>query len=582
MNVTISNYRGLASASLDLSRICLLAGPNEAGKTSAAQALTAALTGEPIPVPGVKKTQAGMLVRSGNANGSVELASESGTSNIQWPSAKVKSEGSAPWSSHFATGLQTIVTMDEKERVKVLTGYLKAAPTRADLDAKLIPLGLTASETEKIWLRIEQLGWDGTLKHYEQQRAQLKGQWMEVTGEQYGSKKAESWIPEGYEQGLESQSEDKLKAIVTDARDALEAAIAADAVDDSKRADLEALAALLPARKIDLLAAENATVDPTMSHQLTECEEMIKSISGKRDGLNKEFGQLPKATQAVGMPCPHCNTILQVKADKLDIAAVLSEGEISKRQTDIDELTNKISKLNGAVNSHMEASARIRKQIADEEGKRLAKIAECKKLVAESEAAEKELRTPVKTSSGVSIDTCRRTLAAAELNLKAFTSKIKADRHHKHINAMEMMIGQITPDGIRGDVLVRALKGFNDSIAPFCKAAGWRPVTLEADFMPTMGGTIYLLLSESAKFRVRVALQIGLALIDKSQALVIDAADILDKAGRNGLFKAVKLSGIPALITMTIDGKELVPNLGKAGIGSSYWLNGEATAELIQ
>ena len=99
--------------------------------------------------------------------------------------------------------------------------------------------------------------------------------------------------------------------------------------------------------------------------------------------------------------------------------------------------------------------------------------------------------------------------------------------------------------------------------------------------MPTYGGTQYELLSESEKFRVRVVLQIGMALSDKSQALVIDAADILDKGGRNGLFKAVKSTGLPAFISMTIDSKELVPSLSKSGVGASYWINGDATAEAI-
>ena len=92
--------------------------------------------------------------------------------------------------------------------------------------------------------------------------------------------------------------------------------------------------------------------------------------------------------------------------------------------------------------------------------------------------------------------------------------------------------------------------------------------------MPTYGGTIYLLLSESAKFRVRVVLQIAMAMMDRSQVLVIDAADILDKGGRNGLFKAVKTAGLPVMISMTFDGQELMPDLGKAGIGRSYWIEG--------
>lgn len=581
MNVTITNYRGLASASLDISKICLLAGPNEAGKTSASQALAAALTGEPIPISGVKKAQVGMLVRSGTANGSVELTGPDGSSTVTWPSAKVTSEGQAPYASHFAAGIQSIVNLDDKERVKVLTEYLKASPSREDFDKQLSSMGLAANVLDQLWELITKQGWDNAATQIKEKGARLKGQWEQITGDRYGSKKADSWIPEGYEPNLEAQSEDKLRAVVTDARDALEAAIAADAVDDSKRAELEALAALLPGRKIDALAAEKAKADPALQNQLDECNGYIASINKNRDEFNATLAALPTAKQAEGMPCPHCNTILQVKGSKLDIASVLSEDEITSRQAAIDAATSQIASINSGIAKHMEAASRLKAQVAAEDAKRKEKIAEALRLVKASEEAEQELKKPVPAKAEISVDDCRSALSRAELALKAYKSKTEADRTHVAVGHNAELLAKVSPEGIRGDVLVRALKDFNKSLERLCTASGWRPVALESDFSPTYGGTIYLLLSESAKFRVRVILQMGMALIDKSQALIIDAADILDKGGRNGLFKAVKAAALPCLVSMTIDSKELVPNLNKAGIGSSYWINSDAKSELI-
>lgn len=582
MNVTINNYRGLASASLDVSRICLLAGPNEAGKTSASQAFAAALTGDPVPIAGVKKPQVGMLVRAGTANGSVELTTEHGTSNIQWPSAKVKSEGQPPWASHYAAGLQSIVNLDDKERVKTLTECLKASPTRADLDKQLVSFKLSPAHLDQLWQLIEQQGWDGACAQIKEKGARLKGQWQQATGEQYGSKKAESWIPEGFDDALMGQSEETLQAIVTDARDALEAAIAADAVDDSRRADLEALAALLPGRKIDLLAADSDKTDSALQNQLTECNGFIKSMEDERKKIKIGLRALPEAKQMPGMPCPDCGTVLQVHGNKLEISAQLSAEELTSRQEAIDSHSANLDSANKGMMKYMEAATRIKSQISETINTRMQKIAECKRLVIESESAVKELEKPAASvTSTVSVDDCRTTMAQAEIRLKAFRSKFEADRLHVAIGQNAELLAKIAPEGIRGDVLVKALKSFNDSLVAVCKAANWRPVTLESDFMPCYGGTIYLLLSESAKFRVRVILQIGMALLDKSQALIIDAADILDKGGRNGLFKAVKLAGLPALISMTIDSKELVPNLAAAKIGASYWINSDATAEAI-
>src|SRR6185369_2144990 len=159
------------------------------------------------------------------ANGSITLASQNGQTNIVYPSAKVKTEGVAPYASHFAAGIQSIVTMDDKDRIKILTEYLAAKPTRADLDKQLASLGLPVEVMDQLWKLIETQGWDNAYESIKTKGTKLKGQWEEVTGEKYGSKKGESWIPEGYEPDLMGMAEDTLKAIVTDAQDALEAAI---------------------------------------------------------------------------------------------------------------------------------------------------------------------------------------------------------------------------------------------------------------------------------------------------------------------------------------------------------------------
>lgn len=586
MQATIKNYRGIQAAVLDISRICLLAGTNEAGKTSAAQALAAALTGEAIPIPGVKKTSAGLLVRSGTASGSIDLVSEAGSAHVAWPTAKVKTEGQAPYASHFAAGLQSIATIDEKDRPKVLAEYLHAVPTRDDLDAQLKDMNLPVAVLDQLWKLIETQGWDNAHAQIKDKGARLKGQWENVTADRYGTKKAENWIPDGYEQDLMGMSEDTLKAVITDARDALEATIAADAVDESRKVDLERLVSLLPGRRIDLQAAEHATIDPALKSQLEEGNGFVASISEKRDAIALELRNLPSAEQAAGQPCPECGTVLTVIQGDLAKVTVMPEEEIAARATALEEATKRLDAVNRLIQQHMESTAKIKSSIQSAEQARTDKIRECKRLVAEADQAERELQgmeaAPTGQASDIAyIEQCRVTLARAESRLKAFTQKREADRLHTAIGQNQALIAKISPEGIRGDVLAKALTGFNEKMTPLCAAAGWRDVALEPDFSPTYGGTPYMLLSESAKFRVRTMLALAMAAMDRSQAVIIDAADILDKGGRNGLFKALKLAGLSALVTMTMDAKELVPNLGKAKLGASYWINGDAVAEAL-
>jgi hypothetical protein len=230
---------------------------------------------------------------------------------------------------------------------------------------------------------------------------------------------------------------------------------------------------------------------------------------------------------------------------------------------------------------HMAAKSRLKSQIKQQDTDHALKLAEARRMLTVSENAETELKTTTETPAkgATSVDDCRTVLATAETRLKAFRQKTTADARHRSICTMETLIDKIAPDGIRGEVLQRALKGFNQAMKQFTAVASWRDVELGADFLPTYGGYIYLLLSASAQFRVRVVLQLAMAKLDNSQAVVIDAADFLDRGGRSGLFKAVQVAGLPAMVCVTVDDKEKVPDLKGRGMGLSYWIGDGGVVE---
>jgi hypothetical protein len=66
-------------------------------------------------------------------------------------------------------------------------------------------------------------------------------------------------------------------------------------------------------------------------------------------------------------------------------------------------------------------------------------------------------------------------------------------------------------------------------------------------------------------------MQLYIAIVDGSELVIIDRADLLDNAGRSGLFKVVKSTGKHAIICMTISKREDVPKL-PASLGSAYWV----------
>ena len=137
IKINITDFRGIEKADIEVTGLALVAGVNAAGKTSVCQASAAALTGNVTPLHGLRKSEAGTLVRSGAPDGGVVVATADGTSQIRWPIAKMTTEGTPPQASAVAAGLESVATMSSGDRAKALMPYLKAEPTREDLAAAL-------------------------------------------------------------------------------------------------------------------------------------------------------------------------------------------------------------------------------------------------------------------------------------------------------------------------------------------------------------------------------------------------------------------------------------------------------------
>jgi hypothetical protein len=538
MNLTITNFRGIAQAAFDLTGIVLVGGPNAAGKSSVAQATAAALTGNPLPIRGMKSSQAGCLVRSGAAKGSVVATGTAGEITIDWPKAKATTTGQPPTASEIAAGLCCVLNLPAKERAEVLGRYLKADPTMADLDAALADLSLPAASLEKIWQAIQAQGWDGAHKAATEKGAQLKGAWREVTGEQHGAKKAPEWLPEGWADDLAAADEKQLQQAVANARAEVENRIANAAISADRRKELEERAGQLKA----------------LEQQFADAGKLRDDMAAFLNEARQELAALPSTSQINSLSCPHCHkTVAMVNGALMKAADRIPEKEIEERRSARQAVQDKI--------------------VAGEQdfSRAVTALADVARRLEEAEAAKKELAKP--TTGGGNPEEAREALALAETRLKAAQRKLSADHKHASIEANQKIADALDRDGVRLTKLTGALAAFNTKIAEVCWLAGWKPVAVDKELDASYGGTPYHLLSKSERWRARVALQLGMSALDGSQFVIIDGADILvDRALRNGLFRVLQTMGVPALVTMALPEPEALPDLAKAGVGTSYWV----------
>ena len=544
IKIEIKNFRGISSASFLVDKIAMLGGRNAAGKSSLAQATAALLTGQAIPVRGVSKSTAGQLVRSGTAAGSAKLTDGENTAEISWPKAAVKTTGQPPQATEFAAGLSCIINMNAKDRAAALSQYLNAEPTREDFDKELAPLDLPEKLLDQLWDVIEQTGWDGAHNNCKEKGAKLKGQWEQITGANYGSKIAENWIPDGWEPELDGLSEESLQADLNDARQVFEAAIATEAIDDNRRAEIES--------KADQVQGLKETV--------AELTDKASQIDADRDQAFSELKKLPLPDHVDPLICPECETKLQLSSGKLTAATVISAAELKKRADAIEKAKSKTDGLTNELNDTRDELSSARQQLKD------------------SQAAAVELDQMSKAAAGDSscnIEQARTHVQHAEERLEAWTQKTQADHRQMNIALNAELIKALAPTGIRQKKLAEALDKFNHGMAEFSEISRFGTVELDSELNSSLNGTPYHLLSKSERWRVRITLQLAMAGIDKSSAVVIDGADILvNRELRNGLIGLLQMMDIPAVVTMAMQDVSWLPDLAAAGLGNSYWVDG--------
>lgn len=594
------------------SGITLVTAENSNGKSSIAKAVAGALAADPkhgLTAAGVKT-----LVRDGAKGGSVTITgpNEGDSLTITYPKAETSVNGSPIYLSRIGAGFDSIVDLDSKARGLTLAKLLKTEPSREDVAAALSDfgikdtpapgdiiaalakagksadptlslsdcaklmkeLGLGLNVVDWVWSQIEARGWDKTAKRLEEDRATLKGRWAEVAGEAFGEKKAATWTPAGWTPDLAEVSSAGLEAVLTAARAALETAVGQAAVDQSLLGDLRVKAGKLDALK----AAETSARDAKM-----DAEVVLVNAQATHATAERNVADLLPAEQDNGLTCPHCSKGVHyhngTDGKRLEKAERVTEEELRKRRlaraSAEAKLSNEVAALSTAKVNLAAATRAL-----DDAQRAVAGAEAAKRRLAELEASGAG-----KTGSADEANTARQAVTAAEDRLALHQKKARADSIARQIGFMSNIITVLAADGCRQAKLIKVLDTFNGGpLRSLCDVAGWAQVRIECDpgLTITYGGRPYSALAghgaqlSSDQFRTRVILQVALAQAAGDAMVIIDAADILDQMGRNGMLGMLSKVGMPALVCMTFSAKVMkdgrIPDLEKVNLGRTYWI----------
>ena len=548
MQAIVKNFRGIKEATITISQIALVAGINGAGKTSIARAVGAAVTGKPIPYSKVTKKECDIMLRHGTKAAMAGIGTNDGATQFEWPKAEVISNGKPPVASEVAAGLTDIFTMPAKDALGYMIGLLKANPTLDDIKGLLEQNEIENADktAAAIWKSIEEKGWDGSHAQAKETGQRLKGAWQHITGTAYGKKKADDWYPEGFEDAvLKEAHESELIRL----RGELEDEIGKGAVNKAEREQLQKLADMLP----------------DLKKRSAEATELLDEASAALKKIEDELRTTPNPSAKAEYACPHCD-------GSINVTAVSGSEFIITKAEAIDE-----SKLKAARMYHAELCGKQQKAQSDVAAARSvlnqATLNESNAMKAKESLSK--LGSSAVSDNASKIELIKQEIATTENRRDMAKKYLEATKTATQITANQFIIDLLDETGLRKTKLGQCLDAFAaEYIKPVCSDLGIPPLLIDADMSVNMGDVPYQMLSASEQFRVRTVLQIATAKLEKADLIIIDGADILDKAGRAKLLATVMASKIPAIICITLNNSASAPNLEAAGVGHTYWIDG--------
>lgn len=524
--------------------VTLVAGQNEAGKSSLATAVRALMSRVRAPLTGTLSADGPMMLAHGTKKGSLSLETHEGSVTLDLPKLELSQTGEPPEAvPPVVSGLHRFGRLEPKARSQIIADVLKAEPTVADLASWLRENAGTYAppDAAPIFAAIKGKGWEAAGKVYADQARSARAVWENATGEKWGQQKAEGWVPDRWRPDLAAVGDVAvLEKRCNDLREQLEGSIAAEAVGANARDQMTRIEASLT----------EATAAETVAAQ--EAQHASAEVTRLHGGVK----DLPAHDYLVPQPCPSCGTALAVDtAGKLVLAP--------KDAGDADRSTFE--------------AARQRLEVAREQSTRASgKLSQARGSVSAIKTQRDQLAARMAKAVGSTqpSETLRAQIADLERDIAMVKLHRTATDQHATVMTNRAIALALAPEGVRLAKLRDVLVTFNHTLAELSELASLEdPIRLADDMAIWRGPWHYAALSESAKFMADAILQSAIAVKTGAPAIVVDAADVLDTIGRNGLLSML-VSGtqLAVLVTMTFGDASRVPNLAKAGLGDTLWL----------
>lgn len=586
-HVRATNFIGARSIDVSIETpVTVFAGHNGAGKSSLAEAISAALTGD-ISRVSLKK-EYGELVTSGKKKAEVVLSTDHGEASIALPEAKWQGLPIHGDALPFVLRPSLFASMKDTERRTFLFGLTGIVLNSATVKQQLLERECNEKKVESV-LPMLRSGFPAACDFAKDKAKEAKGAWKAVTNETWGKDKADGWeaeVPEYDAKRLvavtehlatvDGRIEDHSRTLgaLQAKRDVYVKHTAAAESNATKAKELKRLTEKLAFDEAELAKAEQALTNAQQRAGTAPREGLVHDLARGVDYLlafmevDGQSDEERDARDALAAYEKQYGKLDQAGGDAEARAAIpqlTSARDLMKRSVDNDKRLMDEAKAAAAA---LELSADIEK-VTDED------VSGAQRSL---EAARAQRKTLAEEQ-----DKIRRQKLAADA--AAETTK-KAAQHHADIADWLAIADQLAPDGIPGEMLANALKPINGHLAEYAQSTTWPAVTIDADMTIRYGGRLYTLCSESERWRADAMIAVAIAVLSGLKLVLLDRMDVLQISARGDLLAWLdELADFGDLDTVIAFGTLKQLPSGLASTTSAFWIeNGaivgaEATAE---
>ena len=518
-HIEIKNLFGIRELSLDTAApVQLFAGPNGAGKSSIQNAVRLALIGAPSRVT-LKKDYAAMI-HDGAKKASVSVGAGGTSYGMDLPKGAASHIDNQYLPLVLEPSLFSAMTSDERR--KILFGLSGVKLGTDEVRARLKKRGCDMDLAEKV-IALLRSGFPAACTQAKTYATEAKGAWRTVTGENWGSDKAEGWEP----------SSDSL----TDVSELPQLRERLTTLDAQIEAAQQEVGELLAREKQRTDAVEKCR---ELREKCKDINNILITLESDRKHTKQQEEQLERLQAAAAgsvaqhdpLACPHCGG-----------AVVLQDGALAEyhQPSVFDSRPDPSAAQN--ILKHQDALAMLRRIEANRQKEfDAAKTANDQLAAIEipdvDQGAAQKARGAIDAKKQARADLVEeiKALEQAERDNKAaHEAGTKAAAHHEEVKAWLLLADAFDADGIPGEVLGEALGPINKRLQQGAVDTGWKQVRITAEMEIEADGRFYKLLSESEQWRANAMLAESISFFSGLKILLLDRFDVLDLPARSAL-----------------------------------------------